>query len=49
MHTQNTWSDEWNQWQSSSRSLGTMRRIVQEVTHIIDDTSQLEQYAHGTT
>lgn len=23
-----------------------MRRIVQEVTPIIDDTSQLEQYAH---
>lgn len=46
MHTQNAWSDEWNQWQASSRSLETMRQIVQEVTPIIDDDWELEQYAH---
>jgi hypothetical protein len=53
MHTQNAWSDEWNQWQASSRSLETMRQactersrsIVQEVTPIIDDDWELEQYA----
>ena len=46
MHTQNVWSDEWNQWQASSRSLETMRQIVQEVTPIVDDNWELEQYAH---
>ena len=45
MHTQNAWSDEWNQWQASSRSLETMRQIAQEVSPIIDDSSQLEHYA----
>lgn len=45
MQTQNVWSDEWNQWQASSRSLDTMRQIVQEVTPSIDDTWELEQYA----
>jgi hypothetical protein len=53
MHTQNVWSDEWNQWQASSRGLATMRQactersrsIVQEVTPIIDDDWELERYA----
>jgi len=45
MHTQNVWSDEWNQWQASSRSLETMRQIAQEVMPIIDDTWELKQYA----
>lgn len=39
------WSDEWNQWQASSRSLATMRQIVGDVTPLIDDTWELEQYA----
>jgi hypothetical protein len=46
MHTQNVWSDEWNQWQASSRSLAMRCQIVQEVTPIIDDNWELEQYAH---
>ncbi len=39
------WSEQWDQFQASSRAFTTMQQIALDVAPLIDDVDALEQYA----